>query len=87
MIKEKGRISHCFDPILLNIITKQTTKDKSIQGSIKNGFGLMLLQYCGFQMKVLLINELKWSFIKQTTKDKNNQGSIKNGFGLLLLKY
>ena len=32
---------------------KQTTKDKSNQGSIKNGFGLMLLQYCGFQMKVL----------------------------------
>ena len=30
----------------------------------------MLLKYCGFQMKVLLINELKWSFIKQTTKDK-----------------
>ena len=33
-------------------------------------------------MKVLLINELKWSFIKQTTKDKSNQGSIENGFGL-----
>ena len=42
---------------------KQTTKDKSNQGSIKNGFGLMLLKYCGFQMKVLLINEVKWSFI------------------------
>ena len=47
----------------------------------------MLLKYCGFQMKVLSINELKWSFIKQTTKDKSNQGSIKNGFGLMLLKY
>ena len=47
----------------------------------------MLLIYCGLQMKVLLINELKWSFIKQTTKDKSNQGSIKNGFGLILLKY
>ena len=38
-------------------------------------------------MKVLLINELKWSFIKQTTKDKSNQGSIENGLGLMLLKY
>ena len=36
LIKEKGRISHCFDPILLNIITKQTTKDKSSEESIEN---------------------------------------------------
>ena len=39
----------------------------------------MLLKYCGFQMKVLLINELKWSFIKQKTKDKSIQGLFRDG--------
>ena len=51
-------------------LIKQTANDKSNQGSIKNGFGLILLKYCGFQMKVLLINELKWSLLNRQQKTK-----------------